>query len=257
MTELAITKMHGLGNDFVVIKGPMTLPTETIAQLCDRHRGVGADGLLIISPQADGVRMQYWNADGSTAEMCGNGLRCAARFAVENNLVKAGTFAVETAVGKLKVTWDGVDADAIEGQVGKVMADTKAVTIGDVTFYTATVGNPHAITFVDDTATAPVTTLGPEVEVDKFFPNQTNVEFAQVVDQANIRLRIWERGVGETLACGTGMVSTAVVSHALGKTDLPVTVTVPGGSAKVWIDEAGFACLRGPAVNVFSGTINI
>ncbi|MEK7059863.1 MAG: diaminopimelate epimerase [Patescibacteria group bacterium] len=257
MSQLTFTKMHGLGNDFVVLEGPLSLSPKTIATLCDRHIGIGADGLMIVSPLNNGVRMEYWNADGSVAEMCGNGLRCVARFAIEHKLVKPGKFSVETAVGSLKVDWSGDRADLIEVQVGKVTTDAKPIIICDTTFYTASVGNPHAITFVDSSDQAPVKSLGPQVETDQYFPNKTNVEFAEVIDDSNVRLRIWERGVGETLACGTGMVATAVVASKLGKTKFPLTIEVPGGSSKTWIDEDGFMRLSGPAQNVFSGSVEI
>ncbi len=253
MSSLAFTKMHGLGNDFVVLQGPFSITTERVRQLCDRHTGVGADGLLVISPAGDDIKMEYWNNDGSTAEMCGNGLRCAVRFAVENQLVRPGEFSVQTAVGPLKVVWDGEDPEAIEVQVGKVIAATDPVTVCGQTFYEASVGNPHAITFVDSAVEAPVTTLGPQVEKDSHFPNKTNVEFAQVVEGDRLRLRIWERGVGETLACGTGMVAAATVASRLGKTKFPVTVEVPGGNATIWQDDEGYARMRGPAEVVFSG----
>lgn len=253
MNQLDFTKMHGLGNDFIVLKGPAGIETEKIRQLCDRHMGVGADGLLIISPAEKGVKMDYWNSDGSSAEMCGNGLRCVARFAVDNQMVTPGEFVVQTAVGPLKVVWDGDDPSAIEVQVGKVLANNRAITICGESFYEANVGNPHAVTFVDNTESTPVASLGPNVENDKHFPNKTNVEFAQVIDKNKLRIRIWERGVGETLACGTGMVATVAVANKLGKTEFPATVEVPGGQATVWLDDEGYARLKGPAEVVFQG----
>ena len=213
-------KMHGLGNDFVVLKGPLKIEPEIIAKLCDRNFGIGADGLLVISPD-EIVKMEYWNADGTPAEMCGNGLRCVARFAVDQKLVEPGQFMVQTPAGQLKVSWDGKDANDIAVQVGKVTMKNDPITIENIEFFVASVGNPHAITFVENVSSAPVTTLGPKIEVDQNFPNKTNVEFAHIERRNKINLRIWERGVGETMACGTGMVSTAVVANSLGKTDFP------------------------------------
>lgn len=251
-------KMHGLGNDFVVFQGPLHLGSEQIARLCHRQYGIGADGLLVISPlENNQVRMEYWNADGSTAEMCGNGLRCVVRFAVDAGFVRPGKFVVQTPAGSRKVMWDSIDATKIEVQVGKVTTTVDPVQLEGLTFYEANVGNPHAITFVDDVQAAPVTTLGPEIETNQHFPNKTNVEFAQIVDKQRISLRIWERGVGETLACGTGMVSTAVVAAEQQLTTLPVTLVVPGGEANIWIDSEGFACILGPAERVFSGRIMV
>jgi diaminopimelate epimerase len=252
---MKFTKMHGLGNDFIVLAGPQQISAETIAKLCDRNFGIGADGLLIISPYENGAKMEYWNADGSKAEMCGNGLRCATRFAVENNIVAAGEFLIETAAGRLKVFWGGQDGTAITGQVGKVTVDKDPIEIDGLKFYTALVGNPHAITLVNDVNSVPVTVVGPKIETNQQFPNKTNVEFVRIEDKNNINLRIWERGVGETKACGTGMVSAAVVCERLGKTAFPTQLHVPGGSAEAWVDSEGFACLRGPAANVYRGEI--
>lgn len=257
MSELNFTKMHGLGNDFVMLKGPLEITTETIATLCDRHTGIGADGLIIVSTEKDFVKMEYWNADGSVAEMCGNGLRCVTRFAVENKLAMPGIFSIQTGAGMLEVSWSGKDEDNIEVQVGKVVTEDNPINIQGEEFYIANVGNPHAITIVPDTDSAPVTSLGPKIEIDAHFPNKTNVEFVQIVDESHAKLRIWERGVGETLACGTGMVSTAMVLKKLGKTKLPITVEVPGGKAFIQLDDEGYSRISGPAVNVFNGSINI
>ncbi|MBW3569092.1 diaminopimelate epimerase [Candidatus Parcubacteria bacterium] len=254
---MKFTKMHGLGNDFVVLKGPLVIKSEIIAKLCERNFGIGADGLLVISPIDSGVKMEYWNADGSRAEMCGNGLRCAARFAVDNDMVEAGEFKVLTPVGPLKVSWDGQDENNISGQVGKVTVDSDPIEIEGSVFYRANVGNPHAISFVTDVGSAPVRTLGPKVETNSLFPDKTNVEFAHIEDKNKINLRIWERGVGETKACGTGMVATAVLSESLDKTAFPTRLQVPGGMAEAWVDKDGYACLRGPAVNVFAGEIDL
>ncbi len=253
MSQLDFTKMHGLGNDFIVLKGPIEIKPEQIHQLCDRHTGVGADGLLIISSAEKGVKMDYWNSDGSVAEMCGNGLRCVVRFAVDNQMVKPGEFIVQTAVGPLKVVWDGEDPKAIEVQVGKASAEDQPFTVCGESFYEANVGNPHAVMFVENTDSSPVTSLGPRVEHDSHFPNKTNVEFVQIVDKDKLRLRIWERGVGETLACGTGMVAAATVTNKLGKTEFPTVIEVPGGSAAVWRDDEGYSRIKGPAEVVFQG----
>lgn len=255
--KLPFTKMHGLGNDFIVLQGPTELTEKQVAKLCDRHVGIGADGLLIISPHAKGARMEYWNADGSTAEMCGNGLRCATRFAVEQGMVKPGSFIIETAVGELRVLWNGTKTGLVEAQVGKAISENRSLRLCDMTFYTASVGNPHAVTFVDDIKTAPVASIGPIIESAEHFPHKTNVEFAQIINPSRISLRIWERGVGETLACGTGMVATAAVANELGDVTFPVQVEVPGGEAKIWCDESGFACISGPAVSVFKGSMDI
>ena len=253
---MKFVKMNGLGNDFVVFKGPLAIEPKVIAKLCDRHFGIGADGLLIVSA-GDVIKMDYWNADGTQAEMCGNGLRCVTRFAVDNKMAAPGDFRVQTPNEILKVSWDGNDEKSVSGQVGKVIIEPEPISLKGYDFHKASVGNPHAITFVDDVSTAPVTALGPEIETDQHFPNKTNVEFVQVESRGKINLRIWERGVGETMACGTGMVSTAMVCQNLDKTDFPTTLQVPGGSAEAWVDDEGYACLKGPAVYSFVGEIDL
>lgn len=252
------THMNGLGNDFIVFSGPLALHAQTIASLCDRRTGLGADGVLIVSPLPDKrVRIQYWNADGSAAEMCGNGLRCTARFAVENSMVRAGNFTVETPVGSLEVICPEDTSSPIEAQIGTVKVDPKPLVLDGKDFYTASIGNPHAITFVKDVTKAPVTTLGPLIEHDPHFPHKTNVEFAEIVSPTHIRLRIWERGVGETQACGTGMVATAITAAQRKETQLPATVTVPGGEARVWLDGAGYARLLAPVETTQKGMVDI
>lgn len=254
---MQFTKMHGLGNDFIMVEGPNTVFDQVeIARLCDRHTGIGADGLIIVTPvDKHSVKMEYWNSDGTEAEMCGNGLRCVVRFAVEHEMVKPGEILVQTPAGPLKTVWDGSDYHAIEVQVGTVIDEENTVDIEGLTFHTATVGNPHAIAYVDDLDAVEVAAIGPVVELDQAFPNKTNVEFVEVASKDRIRIGIWERGSGQTLACGTGMVSCAVVSQNLSKIQLPATVEVPGGSAKIWIDDEGYTRMLGPAEVVFSGSI--
>ena len=242
--------MQGLGNDFVVFRGPMNITGEQIVKLCDRQSNIGADGLLIVTKlENKSVKMEYWNADGSAAEMCGNGLRCVARYAVDNNLVKPGEFTVDTPVGPLKVTC--TNTSEVEAQIGLVKVDPKSTTLQETTFYIASVGNPHAITFVDNVDAAPVKIVGPLIENDKHFPNKTNVEFVEIIDNSHLKLRVWERGVGETLACGTGMVAAVIVANQLGKVDLPAEVEANGGTAKIWLDSEGYARMRAPAEAVF------
>lgn len=239
------TKMEGLGNSFVVFRGPYAPTAKEVASycaLCD------VDGLLVVSPVNDAlVEMKYWNNDGSVAEMCGNGLRCVTRFAVDNRLVLPGKFNVKTDAGVLAVIWDGKDPSLIEVQVGKVKTEKASISRQSMDFSIANVGNPHAITFVEDTKKAPVKTVGPEIENDTYFPNKTNVEFVQIISPNHISIRIWERGVGETKACGTGMVAAAAVSAKKGLIQYPVEVKVPGGHARIWVDEEGYSRMLGQA----------
>lgn len=250
--------MNGLQNDFIVFRGPVVISSETVARLCDRKNGIGADGVLVISKSETArVKMDYWNADGSKAEMCGNGLRCAARFAVDTGLAEPGEFVIETPAGPLRVKCSAHPEDDVEIQVGKVKYQSDPVTLAGLAFYEANVGNPHAITFVDDTEKTDVATIGPKVEHDPHFPNKTNVEFVQILGRNHMRLRVWERGVGETMACGTGMVASAIVSSAVHQTQLPVAVEVRGGTAKIWVDKDGFARLLGPVETTRTGQVEI
>lgn len=250
------TKMHGLGNDFIVIKGPLDIIPAEIARICNRHTGIGADGFLLVSAKGPGrIEMKYWNADGSIAEMCGNGLRCAIRYAVDNKLVQAGKILAETGAGPLKAVWDGQNPEQIEVQVGKVVVDPEPVKLHGSDFYIATVGNPHAVSFVESVESAPVALLGPSIETDPHFPNKTNVEFVEVQSPSSLKMRVWERGVGETLACGTGMVACAAIATQFKDAETSVTITVPGGQATVWVDKEGFSRIKGPAVTVYRGIL--
>ncbi|MDX2344884.1 MAG: diaminopimelate epimerase [Acidimicrobiia bacterium] len=245
-------KMHGLGNDFVVISGPSDPTPEQIASWCDRRRGIGADGVLEVIPiDSRRVRMRYWNADGGLAEMCGNGLRCVARFAADRGLVDADSFVVDTSVGPRPVH---LNAD------GSVRVLLGTPTLGDrlsldgIELHTVDMGNPHAIHWIPDTVTAAVDTFGPRVETDDAFPNGTNVEFARVSGPDEIDLRVWERGVGETLACGTGAAATAYLAHQQGLVGANVTMHLLGGVLRVDLDDEG-AWIEGPAETVFSGSL--
>jgi diaminopimelate epimerase len=238
---MKFTKMEGLGNTFLVTKGPHRLTHKKVKELC----GNQVDGLIVVSPKGiDEVRMQYWNADGSVARMCGNGLRCTAYYAVMNHMVDPGEFTVETDAGKLKVSYSGKPEDQIDTQIGKVQVNPGPVTLYDKKFYLADVGNPHAIAFVENLETAPVESIGKKVETNRFFPDKTNVEFVQVLPEGRVSMRVWERGVGETKACGTGIASVAQVVSQLKGLPLPLEVSCPGGIAKVWEDEDGYTRIR-------------
>lgn len=239
--------MEALGNTFVVLVGPYDPDAKEVVELCGQYGEKPADGLLVATAiDSHAVRMQYWNNDGSPAEMCGNGLRCLAKFSQTKGLVDVSSFTVLTDVGPLKVVCKD-EPDMVEVQVGKVTVTEDPIDLYDVLFFEANVGNPHAVTFVDDSNVAPVRTLGPKVEIESHFPNKTNVEFAQIVAPNRIKLRIWERGVGETLACGTGMAATSAVFAEHKNGEYPVTVEVLGGEAELWIDEEGYTRMLGPA----------
>jgi diaminopimelate epimerase len=279
---MRFTKAHGTANDFVVLvdlDDDLDLPVPLVRALCDRRRGVGADGVLRLgaptTPDAD-VFMDYRNADGSIVEMCGNGVRVVAKHVVDHGLVapRDGRVVVGTRAGDKPVTVhlgdDGrvatvtvdmgppsfdpavvgyePDGDPGELDLGDVRLDVTAVSMG----------NPHVVTLVDDVATAPVTTVGPRVETDRRFPSGTNVEFAEVVSDREVRLRVWERGVGETASCGTGVCATYAALHAAGRLADTGEVHVPGGTLTIRYrpDEHPSVIMTGPAVEVATGTLD-
>lgn len=239
-------KMEGLGNDFVVVDGSVAVDQAQVKALCDRHFGVGADGVLQVALDVDQVVMGYWNADGGVAEMCGNGLRCVALYAYEQGLVSEKTFTVQTAVGRRRVEV----GDQIRVELGRA-------TVGDSrrwddrTFHLATVGNPHAVAFGEDPDGVDVAGIGRALE--RATPGGVNVGFA-LVNESGIKLRVWERGVGETLACGSGMVAAAAVAHELKMIGPSVTMLVPGGEAFVDLEDET-TWLAGPARFVFRGEL--
>ncbi len=276
--QIAFTKMHGLGNDFVVfdaVNHPLSLTPEQVQFIAHRHFGVGCDQILLAetsnSPEVD-FRYRIFNADGGEVQQCGNGARCLARFVRDKGLSDKETLVVET--GARKITLRILDDSNITVDIGipifkpasipfqaekesvqyPIMVDTKVYQIGAVS-----VGNPHAILVVDDLSIAPVDTIGPSLEAHSRFPEHTNVGFMQIIDSQNIRLRTYERGVGETLACGSGACAAVVVGQKLGKLDKTVTVKLAGGRLTVhWEGGAQNPVqVTGAATRVFEGTIDI
>ncbi|RJP66355.1 MAG: diaminopimelate epimerase [Candidatus Abyssobacteria bacterium SURF_17] len=272
---MKFTKMHGLGNDFVVVDG-FSERVEDAQQLtvtiCDRRTGVGADGLIIIMPsdKAD-FRMHYINSDGSIAEMCGNGIRCLSKYAYEHGLTEKTEFLVETPAGlnrqmltveNGRVVEVSVDMGTpkflrseipMRGENVRVIDEPLEV---DGTRYRITAlstANPHAVIFVEDVNKAPVSEVGPKIEWHPAFPNRTNVEFVHVIDRNNIRMRIWERGCGETLASGSGSSASAVASIINGFTERTVNVHVRLGTLRIHWPENGAITMTGPATEVFTG----
>jgi len=248
LRNLAFTKMQGLGNDFLVLDGPIGLSADEISELCDRRLGVGADGGLVVS-RADSIRMEYWNADGSPAEMCGNGLRCVARYAYDKGWAMDRNYPIQTQIGVRGVK---VLDDAVETEIGRVKVTGHTEIDGD-RYHLIDVGNPHAVVVVDDLDSTDVSTIGPRVETDPQFELGTNVEFASFKD-GRVEMRVWERGVGETPACGTGMVAAAFVATKTDGFDGPIVVETPGGEGQVEFRD-GVAWLRGPVEYVFRGNV--
>lgn len=244
---MRFTKMEGLGNDFVLVDASVQVDPAMVRRLTDRRRGIGADGLLQVTVEDGIVRMGYWNADGSLAEMCGNGLRCVARYAVDRGLVSGPTFEILTPVGARRVQFSG------EPRVELGPVDVReSFEFEGWLFHNVAVGNPHAVAFVEDLPAAPVTQLGSEL--GRLTPGGINVEFVRVVDPHRIEMRVWERGIGETLACGSGMVAAAAAAHRLGLTQSKVTVGVPGGDGVVELDGST-SWLTGPVNYVFNGEL--
>jgi diaminopimelate epimerase len=242
-------KMQGLGNDFVVVDGDPGFSPETIRRICNRRFGIGADGLLAVEPvDAGSVRMRYWNADGSPAEMCGNGLRCVARYAHDRGMVASGRFRVHTPVGEREAHVDPEGSVTVE--LGPVRVAAAEVDRPDGRSYRSVdVGNPHLVTLVEDPRREPVEVIGPEVECS--VPGGANVEFVTVEGPGRLRMRVWERGVGETPACGSGMAAAAAVVR-LGSGLDDFEVRVPGGAGRIRF-EGDVAWIIGPAEYVFDG----
>lgn len=252
-------KMEGLGNDFAVLEGEPP-DSETVRRLCDRRTGVGADGVLRASPASRpqaALRMEYWNADGSPAEMCGNGLRCVARYGYERGWTDRADFIVETPVGERRAMMVHPGRPEMwRVELGEYAVGGEIIIEGRE-FTEAMVGNPHVVTFADHPDSAPVEKVGPRVENNSAFPDRVNVGFAAPdPESGGLRLRVWERGVGETRACGTGAAAAAAVAVARGWAASPVTVSLRGGPLQVDLEE-GRAWLTGPARNVFRGTLEM
>jgi diaminopimelate epimerase len=255
--KLRFTKMQGAGNDYVYADKLDPQEAPRLAPLVsDRHFGVGSDGLVLVlaaqEPQ-NHAQMRMFNADGSEAEMCGNAVRCVARFVRERWGERANPMRIETKAG-IKTIWiqeNGsflATVDMGEPQIGKDL------TLLGKEFKQVSMGNPHAITLVESAASAPVLTEGPKLEVDSAFPNRSNIEFAQVLSRGRIALRVWERGAGETLACGTGACATVVACALWGKTDRSVAVELPGGELFIeWKESDNHVYMTGPAEFVFDG----
>lgn len=274
---LRFSKMHGLGNDFVVIDAigqRVELTPEQLRQLADRHFGVGCDQILLVeAPIQPDAHFHYriFNADGGEVAQCGNGARCFARFVREKGLCLEDEIRVDTGAGRLILHHrpDGqiiVDMGVPRFAPAEIplKADQESryytTTIGGVTqrFGAVSLGNPHAVLLVEDVAAAPVNSLGSQLETHPLFPERANIGFMQKIDAHHIRLRVFERGSGETLACGSGACAAAVVGIEQGLLQTPVRVDLPGGSLAIeWSGRDQPVLMSGPAVSVFEGTIEL
>lgn len=274
MSKVQLAKLHATGNDFLVHQTWDPLDAAAAIALCDRHRGIGADGLLSLLPGNAGAdcAMTLRNADGSGAEMSGNGLRCLAYVAARAGLGTDDALVVDTKAGRRAVALErGPDGEVIAADVdmGPVTFDPVAIgldaptAIGlEATFHGVTyrgdaagMGNPHFVLFVDDPDEARVVQHGPRLERDERFPQRTNVEFVMVESRDRMRMRVWERGVGETLSCGTGACAAAAVAGRRGLVDSFVTVVVPGGDLRVRVGDT--IMLGGPVAHVFDVEVDL
>lgn len=273
--RLKFTKMHGLGNDFMVIDGvtqAVEFTASDIERWADRHRGVGFDQLLLVEPPTRpdrDFRYRIFNADGSEVENCGNGARCFARFVVDHNLIHADRIRVETAGGDLELILnpDGqvtvdmgrprltpnripFEADSRANQYPVTLADGTEIALAAVNM-----GNPHCVIRVDNVDTAPVESLGPELESHPRFPQRVNVGFLQVIDSHNARLRVFERGVGETLACGSGACAAMVAGVVNHWFEDHVRIALTGGTLLIEWSGEGNVLMTGPVETVYEGVI--
>ncbi|MNR82169.1 Diaminopimelate epimerase [compost metagenome] len=269
----SFVKLQGTGNDFILFD----LRFETEEQdwqalapgLCDRHFGIGADGLLLVLPStAPGAafRMRVINSDGSEPEMCGNGLRCFVRYLHDQGLVEGATVAVETGAGVLRAEIlgdagsDGTSAFQVRLDMGRpFVMGREMLPMGDrrLDVHLVSMGNPHCVTFVDDLDRVPFAEVGPAVEGHPRFRQRTNAEFVQVLNRGRLRVKVWERGAGPTLACGTGACAAVVAAISRSLTDRHVIVELPGGALTIDWQVGGSVFLTGPAEPVFTGQITL
>ncbi|MEJ2200231.1 MAG: diaminopimelate epimerase [Desulfuromonadaceae bacterium] len=274
---MKFTKMHGAGNDYIYIDGfaeSVSDPAALAVTLSNRQFGIGSDGLILILPsQRAHVRMQMFNADGSEAEMCGNGIRCVAKYAYDHGLVQDKTIQVETAAGvktlqlfthadnRVEKVRVNMGAPRLErGHIpmagpaeSRVIAEKLTILERTFDITCVSMGNPHCVIFVDDLDRFPVERYGPAIENHALFPRRINVEFVEVLNPGEVRQRTWERGAGETLACGTGASAVTVAGVLTGRTERRLLNHLRGGDLELEWAEDGSIYLTGPAVQVFQG----
>ncbi|MFD0616508.1 diaminopimelate epimerase [Paenibacillus sp. GCM10027629] len=278
---MKFTKMHGLGNDFIVVAGEQELPSnasELAIETCNRFFGIGADGLVYILPseRAD-FRMRIMNSDGTEAEQCGNAIRCVAKYVYDRGLTDQHDITIETlgaGVQPLQLEVDPVTntvsrvrvdmgAPILDGKLVPTTIDAKQVVnepieVNGQTFHFTAVsmGNPHCVIYVDDAVNFDLETWGPKLEVHSFFPRKINVEFATVKSKEYVDMRVWERGAGPTLACGTGACATLVSSVLNGLTDRTAVISLKGGDLHIeWNETDNHVYMTGPAAMVFDGVL--
>ena len=278
--NMKFTKMHGCGNDYIFINcmdEVVTQPEQLAKQLSDRHFGIGGDGLVLIKEsQVADYKMEMYNADGSRGEMCGNAIRCIGKYVYENKLTYRTTISIETLAG-IKTLFLSVNAHGVVdimvdmgspilspglipvcSEKGIVIDEQITILGEDYRMTCLSMGNPHAVVFVEDVRTLNLNRIGIPFEHNLRFPNRTNVEFVQIMDENNIKMRVWERGAGETLACGTGACAAVVAGILNQKLANEVVVHLKGGLLKVRYDtKENIVYLSGSATKVFEGVIEL
>ncbi|MCZ6611536.1 MAG: diaminopimelate epimerase [Planctomycetota bacterium] len=280
---MRFTKMHGIGNDYIYVNGSeesVNDPAALARAMADRHMGVGGDGLILILPSQNGVeadlRMRMFNADGTESAMCGNGIRCVCKYAHDHGLSKAQPMRIQTGTGVLTLeytiggdgTVDQVTVDMGEPilLLAEVPVDRRHLAGGDGPIYRFSVdeqtfeavfvsmGNPHAVIYVDDVEVVDLQRLGPKLETHPAFPNRMNVHFVRVADPNEVFMRTWERGSGATLACGSGACAVCVAGVLADRTDRRLLAHLPGGDLDIrWDERTNHVFMTGPAVEVFTG----
>lgn len=278
---MEFTKMHGLGNDFIIVFGEQELPanaSKRAVTLCNRFFGIGADGLVYILPSERGdYMMRIMNSDGSEAEQCGNAIRCVSKYVYEHGLVSSEQIVIETiGAGEQKVSLkvkDGV-VETVTVDMGEPVLSGTQIPVAidaepvldqpieadgrEFKFTAVSMGNPHCVIYVDDAVGFDLTTWGPKLEVHPLFPRKVNVEFATVLDRGHVDMRVWERGAGPTLACGTGACATLVSSVLNGLTDRSATISLKGGDLYIeWNEDDNHVYMTGPAQVVYTGSVDI
>jgi len=276
---MKFTKMHGIGNDYVYIncfKEMVENPSEFSIRISDRHFGIGSDGLILIKPsEVADCCMDMYNADGSRSEMCGNGIRCVAKYVYDHKIVEKEEITVETPGGIKTIHLTIKDKKAVMATVNmgepelkpekipvnfsgeRVISEPLFVNGKEYSITCVSMGNPHAVVYVKNTDSLDLEKIGPEFENHKKFPNRINTEFIQIIDRSHLKMRVWERGSGETLACGTGACASAVATMLNGKADRKVDMKLRGGHLTIeWSTEDNCVYMTGPAKEVYNGELN-
>jgi len=277
---MKFTKMHGIGNDYIYVdctREELKNPSEIARKVSDRHFGIGSDGLVLILPsQKADFKMRMFNSDGSESEMCGNAIRCVGKYVYDNKLTNKNIIEIETLAG-IKVLTMTIENDQVtlvrvdmgepilvpkdipvDSEKDRFIAETIIIDNQEFKVTAVSMGNPHAVSYIDNVDCFPLAQIGPKMENHKLFPRRVNAEFVQVIDRTTLKMRVWERGAGETLACGTGACAVLVSSVLNNLSGRTATVKLLGGDLLIeWSEADNHVYMTGPAVKVFDGEIDI